>query len=155
MTASYDEKKLPVLYTLMRNDLNSLNCGKAIAQGNHAGTKFAFRAATLLCQPRLEPETVISQKIKQWLGATNDGFGTSLTIECDPKQIEAVVEFAQRLSLDFCMSGLVIDPTYPVPDGKPPEPNRVVHYIPTLTCAYVFGYKDELAPLLGRFGLYP
>ena len=34
----------PVLYILMRTDLNSMNPGKAMAQASHAGSAFANNA---------------------------------------------------------------------------------------------------------------
>ena len=51
------------LYVVVRNDLDSLNAGKAMAQTNHAGTQF-------LSQFKTYPKVV-----KEWLNE-GKGFGT-------------------------------------------------------------------------------
>lgn len=119
---------IPVLYILMRTDLESMNAGKAVAQGGHAANMFAH------CTDRSK------ERYKHWISATNEGFGTTIVLSVNEKQMYEAVSNAGAFS-----SNIVHDPTYPIQDGE------VVHHIPLDTCAYVFGYKEDLVDVV--FGL--
>jgi hypothetical protein len=136
----------PYLYILMRRDLDSMNTGKAVAQGAHAANQMVY------C---LNASGTDDQKklLKEWEGATQQGFGPTITLgsydddaPLDEITLTNVVEFAQKAGF---IAGVTHDPRYPLKDGK------VCHLIPLNTCGYVFGDKDALKPLLGQFGLHP
>lgn len=111
---------LPVLYILMRNDLASLNPGKAIAQGSHAANAFTKRIGYLLNPPN---------GFSDWENATPQGFGTVLTLEGKMKDIYLTVDTMKMLGY---VTDIIHDPTYPIVDGE------IVHHIPLDTCAYAF-----------------
>jgi peptidyl-tRNA hydrolase len=144
-------KKNDRLYILMRRDLASLNPGKAVAQGAHAATKFmddVYRWG----RTGNEKARHWVDRMEKWLG--NRGFGTKICLSAgsvpmpgDKDELyvlEGVVKQAREQGFP---TGLVLDPTYPLVDGS------ACHLIPVVTCAYVFGDAEELAPLLGTFRL--
>ena len=56
----------PVLYILMRNDLPSMNAGKAMAQASHASNAMVHNSD---CD-------AFKGMVKEWQGETPQGFGT-------------------------------------------------------------------------------
>ena len=145
---------LPVLYILMRNDLSSLNPGKAMAQASHASNAFVHHFHGYAQEYNSKPmhegiETDIINGFNEWERSTTQGFGTVLTLEARMSDIVPVVYIFKTMGY---MAGIVHDPTYPIVDGE------VIHHIPLDTCAYVFipnKEKDELASiLLKRFPLH-
>lgn len=132
---------IPICYLLMRNDLASLGMGKACAQAHHNGVVFA---GYMLSARHITKE--YRALYRQWLRQAHQGYGTVLTLETSGKDMSSVVEMANLAKIP----ALVInDPDYPIVDG------RVCHHIPLDTCAFVFGRKSEVSPLLSRFGLFP
>ena len=131
--------KNPAFYILMRGDMDSLNPGKAVAQGTHAQSVFD--------QDMLDPTIpdAVRHLYVQWL-AQGGKFGTAITVEVDERQLHQVVEFTQRAGYP---AAVVLDDSYPIQDG------RTLHLFPVHTCGYVFGDKDELAAILRQFDLYP
>jgi len=125
----------PVLYILMRNDMDSMNAGKGMAQASHASNAFVF-------------ETVHSALFEKWQHETKQGFGTVLVLEVNEAQMRTAATVADSLGF---VSGVVHDPTYPLRDGE------VCHLLPIDTCAYVFGDKNDpmLNRLVGDFPLHP
>lgn len=143
-----------VLYILMRNDLASMNPGKAIAQGSHAANAFVYHFNGYAQEYNAKPvregiETATMNGFNEWERSTTQGFGTVLTLEAKMADIQSVVSIFKGLNY---VAGVVHDPTYPIVDGD------VVHHIPLDTCAYVFipnKEKDEFASmLLKRFPLH-
>lgn len=143
-----------VLYILMRNDLNSLNPGKAIAQGSHAANAFvhhfngyAQEYNTKSVHESIEVDTM--NGFNEWERSTEQGFGTVLTLEAKMVDIQSVVSIFKALNY---VAGVVHDPTYPIVDGD------VVHHVPLDTCAYIFvpnKEKDEISNiLLKKFPLH-
>ena len=129
----------PVLYILMRTDLDSMNPGKAMAQASHASNAFAHNA---------EPGYNVDEELfNAWQQSTTQGFGTVLVLGVTESQMRGAVTVADQCGF---MSDVVHDPTYPLRDGD------TVHFIPLDTCAYVFGDKDDeiLQSLLGNFELH-
>lgn len=123
-----------VLYILMRNDLNSMNPGKAIAQGSHAANAFVqhFHGFAQECNSKSKQsylETEIMKGFNDWENSTTQGFGTVLVLEANMPSIYSVVNSFKALQY---ITGVIHDPTYPIVDGD------VVHHIPLDTCAYVF-----------------
>ena len=143
-----------VLYILMRNDMTSMNTGKAIAQGSHASNAFVhhFHGYAQEYNSKSvheEIETAVMNSFNEWENSTRQGFGTVLTLEGRMSEFYPVISIFKSLGY---VSGVVHDPTYPIVDGE------VVHHIPLDTCAYVFipnKEKDEFAnALLKRFSLH-
>jgi 2-C-methyl-D-erythritol 4-phosphate cytidylyltransferase len=135
----------PVLFLLMRTDLNSLNSGKAMAQAAHAGNAFetAFEAEMQ------SSNTTLHQSYYEWKTQTPQGFGTTIVLGASMAQIRTDVEWLKRNNF---MAEIIHDPTYPLVDGS------VTHLIPLDTCAYVFApNKDEpyLKMVLSKYSLHP
>lgn len=125
---------LPVLYILMRNDLVSMNCGKAIAQGSHASNAFVkhvdqFAQEINAYSQITDNANNIFNSFRVWEHSTKQSFGTVLVLEAAMKDIEPRIEMFKKLGY---IANIVNDPTYPIVDGS------VVHHIPLDTCAYVF-----------------
>jgi hypothetical protein len=145
---------LPVLYILMRNDLDSMNPGKAIAQGSHAANAFVhhFHAYSQEANTRPVNSGVCGASIKafaEWERSTTQGFGTVLTLEGKMADIASTVTIFKALGY---VAGVIHDPTYPIVDGD------VVHHIPLDTCAYIFVPDKEtdpvVKPLAGQYKLH-
>jgi peptidyl-tRNA hydrolase len=143
-----------VLYIIIRNDLSSMNPGKAIAQGSHAANAFVdhfhgyaqeYNAKPM--QSAIESATVVG--FNEWEQSTPQGFGTVLTLEGKMSDITSTTSLFAMMGY---VAGVVHDPTYPILDGE------VVHHIPLDTCAYIFipnKEKDEFSSfLLKRFPLH-
>ena len=150
------EAPFPVLYILMRTDLDSMNCGKAVAQGSHASNAFVFsmlkkmadapiRTAIIRFMAFLDVSPGFFRKgiftdfslFLKWVKGTPQGFGTVLVLGVTEAQLRQAIE----TSSDCGFAAEVIhDPTYPLVDGD------TVHFLPLDTCGYVFGDKNN--PLL-------
>ena len=105
------------LFILMRNDMLSLNPGKAVAQGAHAANQFVKLS---------KPSDPYYKEFKKWQGSL--GYGTTIVLSANEKQIEEIM----NRGFDNPM-GVVVDETYPLKDG------RTTHYFPCMTCGYTFG----------------
>lgn len=123
---------LPILFILMRNDLSSMNTGKAIAQGSHASNAFVHKFHSVMREQSAEPlekYEKLHSAYYEWEHATSQGFGTVLVLEDSMVNITDTVDYAAESGF---FSGIVHDPTYPVLDGS------VVHHIPLDTCGFIF-----------------
>jgi peptidyl-tRNA hydrolase len=131
-----------VLYILMRTDLDSMNPGKAIAQGTHAAN--AFIEEHLRDSGKLE----IEASIRDWRKQTTQGFGTVITLGVCEAQMTKAVLFAKEQGI---RAGIVHDPSYPIRDGQ------VMHKIPLDTCGYIFGSHSDpkVRAIVGAFNLHP
>lgn len=129
----------PVLYILMRNDMDSMNAGKGMAQASHASNAFVHESRGFTNHDEL---------IEKWKNETEQGFGTVLVLAVNEREMRDAVMVAEVNGL---VAGVVHDPTYPLRDGE------TTHSIPLDTCAYVFGEKDDLRvkAAVGRFPLHP
>jgi len=145
----------PVLYILMRNDLASLNSGKAMAQASHASNAFVAHFQSYAQDYNSKPlhgeiQTSTMTGFADWENSTSQSFGTVLVLAAKMPDIKATVDIFK--GLDY-IAGVVHDPTYPIVDGE------VVHYISLDTCAYVFVPSKETdvigSALLKRFSLHP
>jgi peptidyl-tRNA hydrolase len=132
--------KLPVLYIIMRNDMASMNPGKAMAQASHASNAF------VKCMSGVNNDTMF----KQWTQSTYQGFGTVLVLAANISQI---LEINKAATATGYVNEIIYDPTYPIVDGQ------VVHHIPLPTCSYVFvPDKNEAGPhkmFLSAYSLHP
>lgn len=82
------------LYILVRNDIFSMNCGKAMAQASHASSQFVSK---------------YPKESKKWRKEA-DGFGTTIVMEGTKEQINKVMNTSEMKLLPH---GDIIDPTYP------------------------------------------
>lgn len=90
-----------VFYIIMRNDLDSLNSGKAMAQTCHAGTQFV----SYLHQK-------FPKKIDEYFGY--DGIMTTIVLEGNKEQITALHNlYLENIKQDPYYSDDIIDNTYP------------------------------------------
>ena len=93
----------PTLYCLMREDLQDLNPGKAMAQAMHAQADFDRWVE------KLEPDDLLSSYVNAW--KEDRSFGRTLVLGVTIDQItdfETIVLFTGNR-----MSGFTVDPTYP------------------------------------------
>ena len=127
----------PVLAIFMRNDLESLNPGKAVAQGSHA----ANHMETVVAGNRHMKDI-----FKDWKHG-GQGFGTALVFEGRWYEIESAIDMVIQSKNADVVVGVVLDPTYPLRDGQ------VTHHIPLHTCAWIFGMKSEVSKYTGGFAL--
>jgi len=104
------------LYILIRNDLPSLNPGKAVAQASHAVSQFM---------------TKFPKESKKWCSEA-DGFGTTITLEGELNDIQNFMAHTVYHK-GFCC-GDIEDPTYPFYLQK--------EIIPYLDPQYKIEYED-------------
>ena len=157
----------PVLYILMRNDLSSMNAGKAMAQASHASNAFWKQVNNGFVDNTHPAET--QRLLNEWQLSTSQGFGTVLVLGVDESQMRATIEIADKMGF---VSDIVNDPTYPIQipselgvhmAGKLGSSGVYVGEgygyvtIPLDTCAYVFGDKNNpiLSAIVGHFPLHP
>lgn len=169
----------PVLYILMRNDLDSMNPGKAMAQASHASNAFIHNHGWY--QETIVDGVKVSAKlVPKWKAQTKQGFGTVLVLAVNEHQMRFTVEAAKRYGL---IADLVNDPTYPIRVDRDLtnymmrpindlEPFEIPNYpsgfqvptwydgfvtVPMDTCAYVFTDKNDPITnmLLGGYKLHP
>lgn len=145
----------PVLYILMRNDLASLNSGKAMAQASHASNAFVAHMKNFAQEfnenpVHIEIEMESLNGFAEWENATTQAFGTVLVLAAKMAEIKSTVDVFKAMGYT---ADVIHDPTYPIVDGE------VAHYIPLDTCAYVFipSKEDDFmaAAVLKRFPLHP
>ena len=132
----------PVLYILMRTDMDSMNPGKAMAQASHASNAFVSNA---------EPGYNVDEELfNAWQESTTQGFGTVLVLGVNEAQMRTAVEVAESFGVDKFPGDIIHDPTYPLQDGD------TTHFIPVDTCGYIFGDKDDpvLQSIIGNFELH-
>lgn len=123
---------VPMLYILMRTDLDSMNSGKGMAQAAHAANQFVahWKGCNGLDKWQTEAE----------------GFGTTIVLAVDSEaDLQEYIIQAQGLGM---AAGVTHDPSYPVRDGK------AVHEIPVNTCGFVFSPNGP-CNLLRRLSLHP
>ena len=132
----------PVLYILMRTDMDSMNPGKAMAQASHASNAFVSNA---------EPGYNVDEELfNAWQESTPQKFGTVLVLGVTEVQMRTAVEVAESFGVDRFPCDIIHDPTYPLQDGD------TTHFIPVDTCGYIFGDKDDelLQAIVGNFSLH-
>tara|TARA_B100000941_G_C28302642_1_gene447293 strand:+ start:262 stop:672 length:411 start_codon:yes stop_codon:yes gene_type:complete len=133
----------PVLYILMRTDLDSMNPGKAMAQASHASNAFVYLAEVGGWE-QVDPTWKLFQT---WTDQTRQGFGTVLVLGVNEIQMKTAVDISHSLNY---ISEVVNDPTYPLQDGD------TTHFIPLDTCGFIFGDKEDpvLQSIVGNFELH-
>lgn len=136
---SKDKKMTPVLYILMRTDLDSLNPGKAIAQGSHATSLFENE----MQGNQDDHMNLLSLK---W-DSDCIGFGTTIVLGV-PNERELKSRISEASDRSKVISDIVLDPTYPIKDGQ------AIHCLPLVTCGYIFGDKSDVEPFIKGLSLY-
>ena len=142
----------------MRNDLPSMNPGKAMAQAAHASNQFIGQWGHL-------------KSVKQWQKEAAH-FGTTIVLSANLAELSGIVKRAHMRdgTVPF---GVVRDDTYPFITTKeiaglipkktftaPPierEDGKVVLFRKEVTCAYVFVVTDssDQFDLVGELPLHP
>lgn len=136
-----------VLYIILRGDLASLNPGKAVAQACHAANKMVKVARTY-------GHPIHDEMLAEW-EAQGDGYGTTITLQRPGMSATEIDDLVRTIGSvvggagQSVIFGMLHDPTYPVQDGS------FTHLIPLDTCAYVFGRKSVVGPLLASLPLMP
>lgn len=158
-------ENLPVLYVFVRTDLPSMTPGKAQAHSGHAANAFIHKHVV---QPMRAGKVPIVNSVLEWIAATPFGFGTQINLKGNWGDVVHTVA-------GWVESGgkgeLIADPTYPyivdseivnfidskVHTSDPVDlgDGRVLCHRHELTAAYLFGYKDELVPYVGKYPLHP
>jgi peptidyl-tRNA hydrolase len=144
-----------ILYILMRNDLPSLNAGKAMAQASHASNAFIKSFGN-------------AKSVKPWINETPQGFGTVIVLSANEKQVNEIIQNSENANV---LSELIVDPTYPyivnnevaaLIDAKHhtvapivKTDGTVVLHRKEITCAYVYGSKEDCKKILGHLPLHP
>lgn len=148
-------KNKPRLYILMRNDLQSMNPGRAMAQASHASNAFIHKYGK-------------RADVKKWQKETSQGFGTAIVLAASIGDIHDLISRLPH-SIPACM---VVDPEYGVKTTREilsminykkimlektvfNEDGSVVIFRSETTCAYAFGTREKLAPFLGHLSLHP
>ena len=132
----------PVLYIIMRNDMPSLNPGKAMAQAAHAANFFTAR---MEYGPVYEDHVL--EGFGEW-GAGEQSFGTTIVMEAPETLMKHAVS---RAEMNQFPAGIVRDETYPIQDGA------CIHYAPVDTCGWIFTPCKDQFPVhaLRGFTLHP
>ena len=146
----------------MRNDLPSMNAGKAMAQAAHASNAFIHEWAGVT-------DPIIKPAIKSWQKETSQGFGTVLVLAVNRQELIETIGAARTQGF---AASVVDDPTYPyrapkeladlIPHDKDTAPrivkgNEVTLFRDEMTCGYVFADRadEKTSLLLGKFPLHP
>jgi hypothetical protein len=122
----------------MRNDMDSLNPGKACAQAAHAANEAVAYA-----------NSYANDILHDWFAAKEDGsqieFGTTIVLEGSENEILNELADTIHHKNAIISSSVTIDPTYPIKDGQ------VMHHFPVMTCAWAWvetdTYKFNLSPM--------
>jgi len=112
----------PILYILIRTDMDSMNPGKGMAQAAHAANAFVASLGE-------NPGDHVPG-FHNWSNQTEQGFGTTMVVSVDSEY--ELVNMVKQAKAWGAPSDIILDPTYPVRDGN------VTHAIPVKTCGYVF-----------------
>lgn len=152
----------PIFYILLRTDIPSMNFGKGAAQASHAAN--ALESYIKECNES------IRVSFKQWKSDTHQGFGTCIVLGASGKEIDNI--FSNQFDPDDKLAAeRIYDPTYPffvvnevaelLMDSGSVEVTKTVVDGKTLclrnemTCAYIFGEKEDVAPFISSLKLHP
>ena len=135
----------PILYILMRSDLDSLNPGKGMAQASHATSILHEEIKSL---ENFKKDHPLVELFNQW--KEDRHFGTCIVLDSGTDlDILERVEFIKNLEGDH-YADICEDPTYPISDGQH------TWLVPAITCGFVFTDKAH-SKLFGldKLDLYP
>lgn len=141
----------------MRTDLSSMTTGRAMAQASHASNAFIKQHGHV-------------RDVIEWQNQTCQGFGTAIVLAASLHEIREVFKCEYKHSN---ILSYVADPEYSIKvtsevynliDTKKIIPRLSIFneedktftiFRPEVTCAYIFGTKEELDPILGHLKLHP
>ena len=140
----------------MRVDLPSLSSGRAAAQASHAANAFWHKYGN-------------TKDAKAWAATTPQGFGTAIVLGVTSQQMYDTVNMIQCRKL--YPGEIITDTDYVITfsserlpfmmvgdkgiiEKSLTDPNKYVLHRQEDTYAYVFGNKEDLAPILGVLPLY-
>jgi len=138
----------------MRRDLDSMSPGRAMAQASHASNAFIKRFGK-------------DKFVKKWQRETTQGFGTAIVLAVDMYQIrKAMIELNNHE-----IKEVVVDPDYVISISSEIFPyiasdkmsmfeqvdggKQYLFHRKEVTCAYIFGTREELELVLGHLTLHP
>lgn len=121
----------PILYVFMRTDLPDHTPGKALAQCNHAGTEFVIRAGQAIEQEGRDSE--LAAAFEQWVDEAFT-FGTCVVLGVGHEELLRLKPALEDYAL---LSGLTLDPTYPIRNG------HEVITAPVITCGWAFARRSR------------
>lgn len=120
------------LYIVTRTDMASMNAGRTAAQCSHA-TNLFMKAMEHIKESLSEDDPII-QNYMNWINQTDQGYGTVIVLDGEDEQ--SIDNLMVNTSSDY-LSGWVIDPEYPLADGKK------VHILKDIkTCAFFFQFSN-------------
>lgn len=108
-------EKEPIFYILMRNDISSLNAGKAIAQGSHAMQAFADIAEhneNIIFPTDIKEEFI--NLYYTWKQSTAQNYGTVVVLSVNKLQLDNIIgNVAYECRDEAVLADTITDPTYP------------------------------------------
>jgi Peptidyl-tRNA hydrolase PTH2 len=147
----------PILYILLRNDLESMTNGRKMAQVSHAATNAdrVLRGNTSLHNGILEELYI------EWSEGTADGFGTTIVLgsesyethetqdfkkfklaaETIPLNIKSIHRLVDEVNMWYqhdIIGRIITDLTYGILDGT------YIHSVPVETAGWLFGRRQHL-----------
>ena len=139
----------------MRTDLGSLSTGRAAAQASHAASAFAKKYGN-------------TEGYKKWAKQTPQGFGTAIVLGV---KFNDIAELSVNEDVKMFPQEIITDPDYVISisseivpflnadDGRIlieaiADKSKYLLHRSEITCAYIFGDKDALQPILGHLPLY-
>lgn len=136
--------KNPVLYVIVRNDINSLSEGKKQAHSGHAASAFAYNAFY-----NDEPDSLV----QDWLDQSGRGFGTQINLDGGVDEMHSIYEYLLKNAGQDIKWSDIVDETYPYFCHI----NKQVTFRAETTAMYVFGDKDNehIIKALGNLKLAP
>lgn len=132
---------MQVLYVMARNDLQSMNDGKAESHSGHASCAFYYKYVV----PALKKKR--NCPIVKWTKETKQGFGTQINLSANIDQIHVIYNILK----DDYPCEIIHDPTYPylidwqIVEKKLYEDENFPKYFtrPEDTAFYVFGDNQD------------
>ena len=140
----------------MRTDLGSLGPGRAAAQASHAANAFIYKYGNK------------RDDVNEWQQQTPQGFGTAIVLgvdlECmknlhnialhDQYPTELITDPDYVISISSEILPIIVDSAKSKIEQSPTDPSKYLYHRSEVTCAYIFGDKEKLAPLLFGLPLY-
>ena len=144
----------------MRVDLGSLSKGRACAQASHASNAFWNAYGK-------------TEEAQEWAKSTTQGFGTSIVLGAS---LDVIKERCNKVYSEREFNGMsdtILDPDYVVSissellpymnvssalnarlEQSTTDPNKYMFHRAEITCAYIFGDRELLKPIVGDLPLY-
>jgi peptidyl-tRNA hydrolase len=155
---------IPVLYVIVRTDMQSMTPGKAQAHSGHAANAFVHKHLV----KRIQKGQELGAAVVEWMKSTDQGFGTQINLKASWADAVDAHTRAKQLGV---MTEMVLDPTYPYivdsevaalidPKHHSVDPividnGKVVCHRAEYTAIYFFGMKSDLKQFVGEFPLHP